>query len=104
MKQITTNNEKTMRHTEKMKNNETNDRSYKKNVYFWNIEWDLNELNVFSGKLRCCKKNTDRVISLYLVVFFNHRANFLISGFSNKKHLNMHSNQTQTLKKNLLDG
>ena len=31
--------------------------------------------------------------------FFNHRANFLISGFSNKKHLNMHSNQTQTLKK-----
>ena len=60
----------------------------------------LSGVCVFSGKLyTLLQKNKDRVIFLHLVVFFDHRANFLISGFSNKKHLNMHSNQTQTLKK-----
>ena len=104
MKQITTNNEKTMRHTEKM-NNETNDRSYKKNVYFWNIEWDLNELNVFSGKLRCCKKNTDRVISLYLVVFLTIEQIFLLVVFQIKNISICTRTKLKPLKKlTVLDG
>ena len=67
------------------------------NVYFSNIEWDL---SVFSGKLYTLlqKKQRSSDFSAFSS-FFDHRANFLISGFSNKKHLNMHSNQTQTLKK-----
>ena len=104
MKQITTNNEKTMRHTEKM-NNETHDRSYKKNVYFWNIEWDLNELNVFSGKLRCCKKNTDRVISLYLVVFLTIEQIFLLVVFQIKNISICTRTKLKPLKKlTVLDG